>query len=249
MKRTLWILGMAICMVAVFMVAGCDQTDLPMSPPTDEVVVDQPGDDGFLTAEQINAIGQKQHEEFLANGGVLPQHDGEKSWQVYVHVPFYSQKDYHWSGVGLGFNYDGRSTIGRYGCHLCCVSMLYAKWGYGSETNPPNLNAWKKRSRDHYAFSTSANGDLIRPTQALEYPYNCRPWYTISSSQIYGELRRGRPVIVRTTYGGSHFMVIFAFDGQRFWVKDPLKDGNHQSVPLYGDAHPKKPFRVYGYSR
>ncbi|MBU0612946.1 hypothetical protein KKB10_02925 [Patescibacteria group bacterium] len=46
MKRTLWILGLAICTVAMFWVTGCDQTDSPMSPPTDEVVVDQPGEEG-----------------------------------------------------------------------------------------------------------------------------------------------------------------------------------------------------------
>ena len=45
MKRTLWILGLAICMMAVFTVTGCDQTESPVTP-IDEVVVDQPGEDG-----------------------------------------------------------------------------------------------------------------------------------------------------------------------------------------------------------
>ncbi|MFA6392392.1 MAG: M23 family metallopeptidase [Patescibacteria group bacterium] len=45
MKRILWILGLAVCVMAMFWVAGCDKTESPVEP-TDEVVVDQPGDDG-----------------------------------------------------------------------------------------------------------------------------------------------------------------------------------------------------------
>ncbi|MFA6271953.1 MAG: hypothetical protein WC693_02475, partial [Patescibacteria group bacterium] len=189
----------------LFVAPGCDREGV--TEPVDEAIVDQPVDDEILTAEEINAIGREQHKLFLESGGTLPQHDGDKAWQLYVNVPFYSQLDYHWSSNGLGFNYDGGSTIGGFGCHLCCISMLYAKWSYGSETNPPNLNNWVVEGRQHYAFATSGNGDLIRLPQALEYGSMSRPWYTISASQIYGELQRGRPVIVRITYGGSHFMV------------------------------------------
>jgi len=235
---------------AILLVApGCDRENI--TEPVDEAIVDQSGDDGILTADEINAIGQEQHKLFLESGGILPQHDGDKAWQLYVNVPFYSQLDYHWSSNGLGFNYDGRSTIGRFGCHLCCIAMHYAKWGYNSGTNPPNLNNWAEEERQHYAFATTGNGDLIRLPEALEYGSMSRPWYTITANQIYGELQRGRPVVVRVVYENmdSHFMVIFAFDGQRFWVKDPLKDANHQNVPLYGDAHETMPFRVYGYPR
>jgi hypothetical protein len=233
MKRTLWILGLAICMMAVFTVTGCDKAESPVSPPNDEVVVDQPGEDGILTAEQINAIGREQHKEFLANGGKLPEGDGEKGMCISLHVPFYSQRDGNWGGVNLGHSH---LKIRDYGCHLTCISMLYAKWGHG-DMNPKVLNTWAK---SHSGFS----GPNIIPRKAVDR-YENRNTRNISPNQIYGELVAGRPVIVRTTYGGSHFMIIYGFDGYRFWVKDPLKDWRHQSVPLYGHAHNDRPFRVY----
>lgn len=205
----------------------------------------------LIDAETVNESGQEQAAEsgFDSGGGAI---DG---WQLYVDIPrFYSQGDPNWSSKGLGYNYCGNSTIGRYGCHLTCVSMLYGKWGY-PEMNPPGLNNWSFLGQSHYAFVNYKNtkdsdhggcGDFINPSQALQYPNICRPWSTISTNDIYGQLQRGRPVIANTDqYGfGNHFVVIFAFDGAKYWVKDPVKDWVNQDQPLSGNV---KSVRLYGY--
>lgn len=171
-----------------------------------------------------------------------------EAWYLYVSVPFYSQNDTRWSGNGLGFNACGNSTIGRYGCHLCCVAMLYAKWGY-SQMNPPGLNDWSQWGRAHYAFTApdvrNGNcGDYIRLPQSLEYPGLCRPWRYTDANHIWPELAAGHPVIARTSqYNPAHFVVIFGHNGQRYYVKDPVKNAANQDQPLTSANQ----FRVYGY--
>ncbi len=194
-----------------------------------------------ISADSINALGAAA---MNAEGGKRSNVSIAAGWQLYVSVPFYSQNDPSFKNKGLGFNYCGNSTIGRYGCHLCCISMLYAKWGYYN-MNPATLNDWKVGTRSHYAFSTAGCGDLIRPAQALQYPAMSRNVRYISAGQIYYYLQRGIPVIIEVgTSFGTHFMVIFAFDGRIFWVKDPLKDAAHQNQGLYGSFISA---RVYGY--
>lgn len=204
-----------------------------------EVVGPPEGD--VTSAKEVNNIGREQmYADGDGDGGVA---DG---WQLYVYVPFYSQNDGAWSGKGLGYNYCGNSTIGRYGCHLTCISMLYAKWGF-REMSPPGLNDWRVGSEAHYAFNPDKNtcGDLIRLPQALQY-MACRPWRYINNDEIYGQLQAGHPIVANTDqYGfGNHFVVIFGFDGARYWVKDPVKDWTTQDQPLSGYV---KNRRLYGY--
>lgn len=176
-------------------------------------------------------------------------------WVFNINMPsFFSQIDPAWKNNGLGYNYDGRSTISRYGCHLCCVAMLYAKWGLSS-VKPPVLNNWKVGSSTHFAFSTAQNGDLIRLPYALQYPATCRDTQTISYDQIYTALSRGYPVIIEINYpasnpNNSHFMVIYAFDGARYWVLDPLQPPAQGAIPLWGTGYGGcciKSIRLYGY--
>jgi len=165
-------------------------------------------------------------------------------WIVQVDVPFYSQNDPLWANNSLGYNYDGTSTIGKYGCHLCCISMLYAKWGY-PEMSPPGLNNWSLSGQDHYAFSPYFNGDLIWMTQALEYPGICRPWYYINYNQIWDHLNADQPVVAKVwQYNTVHFVVIFAHNGERYWVKDPAQPAATQNQWLSEIAYN---YRVYGY--
>lgn len=195
-----------------------------------------PPEDQMTSVEELNALGR---EEMLRQGSE-PTLDG---WQIYVEVPFYSQQDPHWGWYGLGFAKCSDSYIWRYGCHLTCISMLYAKWGF-PEMYPLGLNNWSVPNRAHNAFSTDKCGDLIRLPEALQYGA-CRPWRNLNASEVYGQLQNGRPVIANTDWGGNHFVVIFGFDGSRYWVKDPWQNGTNQNQPLTGNI---KSYRLYGYN-
>jgi len=246
LKKNFLITFVVIVMVATLgLFQGCSENDKvtePLMTETDLSQIDSVlGEYSFtefvgISADSINALGIAAMNEDQGKGSGASKTAG---WQLYTHVPFYSQNDGSWSRKKLGYGWCG-STISSHGCHLCCVSMLYAKWGYYN-MNPAVLNDW----RGHYAFSRSNCGDLLRPYQALQYPNICRNVRWISAGRIYHELQRGRPVVIEVgAYGGSHFMIIFAFDGSRFWVKDPLRDWRGQDRPLYGSF---RSARVYGY--
>ncbi|MBI3956814.1 MAG: C39 family peptidase [Candidatus Kerfeldbacteria bacterium] len=249
------VLGATLFVLVSFFLSGCGEEDINQPSPGTSAVAPQDTTAAFsehpnilagmMTADQINELGRLEHER---QTGASPEGSAEgAAWQLYIPVPFYSQRDGSWASHDLGYgNCNPGDNIGNYGCHLCCIAMLYAKWGYTSLT-PPVLNDWSLYGRPHYAFNSGGCGDLIRLPQALQYPAMSRPYRTIEANRVYSELAAGHPVVVRTTVGGSHFMVIFAFDGQRFWVKDPWRDWTQQDQPLYGNAHPDAPFRVYGY--
>ncbi|MFH1235987.1 MAG: C39 family peptidase [Parcubacteria group bacterium] len=257
MKRILFVLvSVALLLVLSFGIEGCGEREivrpyanserLSATTDTTSAYSEHPFVyPGVMSAEEINELGRKEHQRRVAAGESIELN--KSGWQLYAFVPFYSQRDGNWGSHALGYGNCGSSdNIYNYGCHLCCIAMLYAKWGYSSLT-PPVLNDWSRNGRAHYAFYSTGCGDLIRVEEAMQYPAMCRSYRYISASQIYGELRAGHPVVVRTTVGGSHFMIIFAFDGQRYWVKDPWRDWTQQDQPLYGNAHQDGPFRVYGY--
>jgi len=187
----------------------------------------------FISAEVVN------------NFQIVNKGDYSIDADPFVDVPFFSQKDGKWFDKPLGYNYDGTATIAKFGCHLCCVAMLYVKWGYKNMT-PLVLNSWCKGKYDHYAFSKGVeNGDLINPTQALEYGGVSRPWGSIASNKVEAKLKAKQPVIakLKMANGGNHFVVIFTKKGNSFWVKDPLKDAANQDQPLSNNV---VDFRVYG---
>ena len=227
-----------------FVLLGCGGEKLgPVSSLSDnvnEIVENRDVLDTGIPADTLNAIARRQHIAMVKNASGMAM----AGWQLYVPVPFYSQNDPSWRTHPLGFNACGNSTIGAFGCYLCCVAMHYAKWGY-SNMNPKVLNDWAVGSRQHYAFASSSPpgncGDLIRLPQAIEYPGVCRPYRIFTNpNEIYPNLAAGRPVIVKVQYQNgqqvvTHFMIIFAFDGQRYWVKDPWRDWTQQDQPLYGN--------------
>lgn len=192
-----------------------------------------PAEGEVYRADDVNAAVP-----FLERSGVGQGTD--TSWVLYINVPFYSQRDPSWQGVPLGFGRGSTTnTIGNYGCHLCCISMLYAKWGYPA-MNPPGLNAWAFGGRLHYAFVDAGWGNEIRREEALQYPGICRPWSYVPISQLWGTIASGKPIVVKYP---NHFVVMFGYGDGRYWVKDPWQDGAHQDQPL-GDA---VQFRLYGY--
>jgi len=178
-----------------------------------------------ISADSVNALGRAA---MKADKDSPPMIDG---WQLYVSVPFYSQNDPHWAETLLGYN-TCCYRINRWGCHLTCVAMLYAKWGY-YQMSPLGLNNWSNNGQAHYAFAPGSGN--IRLPQAISYGVN-RSSYAINSDQIYGHLRAGHPVIIKvySQNTGNHYMVVFGFDGARYWAKDPIHDWRSQDQPLYG---------------
>lgn len=149
---------------------------------------------------------------------------------IELSVPFYSQNDQNWSGTYLGYN-KCCWTIGNSGCHLVCIAMLYAKWGYPG-MNPLSLNSWSYNGQAHYAFYPG--GGDVNPYQAIQYPGICRNVRSISVNKdaIIAELAAGHPVIARVNWYGGHFVLIYGWDGTRFWVKDPVQNWQNQNQPL-----------------
>ncbi|MFH0853720.1 MAG: C39 family peptidase [bacterium] len=242
--------AMAVVALPLLLVNGCAEK-LPTEGETEEFSqsvddgsrqfydTDDIGDQVLVSADLINAIGQRQHAQALADG----KQGSATAWQLYVYVPFVSQNDSRWKNHSLGYNYDGRSTIGKYGCLLSCLTMHYKKWGYNID--PRTLNNWSKFGQDHYAFSTCCNGDRIHSTHAISYPNMSRPWRVISYDEIYPQLAAGRPVVMYLYLGNNnyHFVVIYGFDGTRYWCKDPWRTSSYNQ-PLFGQSVQA---RIYGY--
>lgn len=182
------------------------------------------------SADDANDAGRKAASEYGNPDG----------WQLYISLPtFYSQNDPNWSRYPLGWDRTGQ-TLGSHGCHVTCIAMLYAYWGYGN-MNPPVTNAWGRWNNGFVA----GTGNAIA-ANLIDYPNVNRPVRYISANDIYREVQQGHPVIVHTNqYSGSHFVLIFAFDGARYCVKDPVKDWRNQDQPLGGSQHFS--YRVYGY--
>jgi|GEM_PF-1570760 len=250
----LFVFGLMIATV------GCDSADKTVN--SDSVVLNDdatnhdPPDyvEGSITIDSLNVLARARYEEDLQNGTFAAAKTN--GWVFNINMPsFYSQIEPVWKNKALGYNKCGNSTIGRYGCHLCCVAMMYAKWGY-SNLKPPNLDDWSHNGWSHYAFFYYKDcGDLIQIPQALEYPaisrdYSYYPKAT-GYDKIYTALSRGWPVIIEIAYGtGSHFMVIYAFDGARYWVLDPLRPPGQGAISLWGTGYNSryiKSIRIYGH--
>ena len=245
MKTKLSVLASFLLVLGLLsLMAGCDRKEQIVTAPLENIdhgVVVDDSVDLNISAEEVNAAGRIAFERANQDKSMVA---------VYLNVPYFSQLDPTWRNVGLGFNHQGcNSTIGRYGCHLTCLAMLYKKWGYSSMT-PVVLNNWSYGGRAHYAFSTSECGDLIRLPEALKYNgsgiTNRSSRAIANKSLVLAELIAGRPVVARisytsgTTFVPSHYLVIYAFDGINYLVRDPLGQssrvlyGNIRSLAVYG---------------
>lgn len=233
MKRKFYLLASLLLALGLLsLMVGCDKQERTVTAPVvgsvdQSVEVDDLGDLN-ISAEEVNAAGRAAYEQAGLD---------KANACIYLNVPYFSQLDPAWKDVRLGYDHYNSATIGSHGCFLTSLSMLYKKWGYSTMT-PVVLNNWSYLGQAHYAFSTIKNGDLIRLPEALQYPYVSRPYRSITSSQIYNELAAGRPVVARVsfytsrgTYIQSHYLVIYAFNGTNYLVRDPL---GQSSRVLYG---------------
>ncbi|MCD4760912.1 C39 family peptidase, partial [bacterium] len=225
---------------AIILIFGaCAEEQAILAAETEEDLYQEDG----LSSDEINIIAGVEYENFLAYGGVPSEEALNQGQCVYVSIPLFMQRDERWHDMSLGHNWDGTATIGRSNGHLTCLAMLYKKWGYNAD--PEILSNWYYREEAHYLFSYSGNGDLLRFPEALHYPGAIRQYRNIQAHEIFRKLLVGQPVVAHIKFGevDNHFVIIFAFDGQGFWIKDPIRG----TVHLYGTAYFNKPFRVYGY--
>lgn len=225
--RFVWLASWLLAVCLLSLMVGCDKQEQSVTAPLVEnvdtsTVVDDL-DDLNISAEEVNAAGRLAYERAGLD---------KANACIYLNVPYFSQLDPAWKNVRLGYDYSNSATIGSHGCFLTSLSMLYKKWGYSTMT-PAVLNGWSYLGQAHYAFSTVKNGDLIRLPEALQYGYMSRPYRSITSGQIYNELAAGRPVVARVSFTNvpSHYLVIYAFNGTNYLVRDPW---GQSSRALYG---------------
>ncbi len=244
--RTFLVLVMALLAIAAaFFAQGCSTTEQPVQPvpapsldersgAEDASAVELPYPYAQISADSVNSLGRIAYAEALSFKGLqVGQALGAPNACISLNVPYYSQRDANWRWDKLGNS--TTSTIDRYGCHLTCISMLYAYWGVWN-MNPRQLNNWAKSQG---AFS----GDLIIASKAIQYNA-CRTVKYIGSGEVYTYLANRKPVVAQTSQYGGHFVLITGFDGYRFWVKDPYQtDWTTQNQPLSGTVYS---FRVYG---
>lgn len=251
---------------ALILMGGCDLNKKTMAPSEEEnsvndislpkgfgeenlggmYVIESEAPDGFIPIPQT-----EEERQFFGDGIAsdslekLAQHwrsQNKTSGQLaksfsscwYVSVPFYSQVDGFWAGDKLGWS---SLTIRQAGCHVACVAMLYAKWGYYN-MNPREVNNYAK---SHNGF----NGADLIPGNAITYPGLCRNVRWLNFNGVLTELSRGHPVICHCSMYGGHFVVIFGWDGYRFWFKDSMRDWRYQDQPLSG--YSIYSYRSYGY--
>jgi len=236
MLRKLVVL-IALAFGLALLTVGCSDSDKTVNPlpvvSDGPEVHDPPSEIDGISADSLNALARAQYQQDMQNGLVVAKTTG---WIFNINMPSaFSQIDPAWKNHSLGYNWDGSSTIGGEGCYLCCMAMVLVQLGCRGLT-PPVLNNWSLNGKAHYAFSTVKNGDLIYLSQAVQYPATSRYYQSgISYDQIYPALRNGWPVIVKIPYGdGYHYMVIYAFDGYRYWVLDPLQPPAQNAIPLWG---------------
>ncbi|MFA6042995.1 MAG: C39 family peptidase [Patescibacteria group bacterium] len=241
MKTRFFLVLALLAIAAAFFAQGCSNTEQPVQPAPvpslDElsaVLEVQPYPYGEISADSVHALGQVAYQAVLSSKGQSSsQALASPNACISLNVPYYSQRDGAWRWDKLGFSTS--STIDRYGCHLSCISMLYAWWGTWN-MSPKNLNIWAK---DNGAFSN----DLIIPSKAIQYNA-CRQVRNIAASEIFSYLANRKPVIAQTSQYGGHFVLIYGFDGTRFWVKDPYQtSAASQNQVLSGTIWS---LRVYG---
>lgn len=136
---------------------------------------------------------------------------------------WYSQQDSRWKQNSLG---QSRSSIGKSGCVLSCLSMLLNAEASNPRVTPSELNSWLKRNGGYV-------GDLMRwqiPGQidgsglGLELVSQIdsgNDWEYLSS-----ELDKGNKVIVKVSGRRSHWVLVVKRDGpvnvaSSYIVNDP----------------------------
>ncbi len=143
---------------------------------------------------------------------------GTSSVKVSLDVPLYKQGDSRWKNT-----YIGTKTIGKVGCTLTSIAMLYS---YKTHTTVyPNVMKNKLSFSNNSVYWSSVTKLGFTHTS-----YNTTITQNLMS-KIYTQLKNGKPVMIgcKNSSGGEHWVVITGYTGSstsnfsasNFTINDP----------------------------
>lgn len=162
------------------------------------------------------------------NGTVSVSTDITVSPSVQLNVPLLKQTDPRWSGKYYG---GSSADIYTYGCTLTSLTMIY-NYLHGQNFTPDTFD-------DHLSFDRGGNVYWSSVETLMGYT---RHSYN-SLSQIYQQLKQGRPVLVGGSKGGkTHWVVVTGYvgDGITFSAKDFLindSGANRTTLKQYQNSY------------
>ncbi|MBP7563999.1 MAG: C39 family peptidase [Candidatus Cloacimonetes bacterium] len=137
---------------------------------------------------------------------------------------WYSQVDERWKYENLG--YSRYNTIGRSGCVLTCLSMLFNSEASNPNVTPEELNAWlvKNNGYAHADMRWEIVAQFDGVGEGVELVGQCNrrnDWKFISE-----HLEKGNKVITKVGKGRGHWVLIVGKNGQdnkaaSYEVNDP----------------------------
>ncbi len=139
--------------------------------------------------------------------------------RIELKVPLFRQSDERWRKDKLGM---GKTSVSAEGCAVSSAAMVLA--AYGVDTDPGRLNAaltendgFEGQNRIIWEKAAEVTGNIARKA------YEDQPSFRLIDEQ----LQHGNPVIVRlrTSSGGTHFVVIAGKDGYDYLTLDPGAGG------------------------
>jgi hypothetical protein len=146
--------------------------------------------------------------------------------RVVLNVPLFRQSDARWRKDQLG---TGKTSVSAEGCAVSSAAMVLA--AYGVDTDPGRLNAaltesegFENHNRIIWEKAAEVTGNIARKA------YEDQPSFRLIDEQ----LQHGNPVIVRlrTSSGGTHFVVIAGKEGYDYLTLDPGAGGSKGLYPL-----------------
>lgn len=147
----------------------------------------------------------------------------------------YSQRDPQWASNLLGYNTNSAYSIGQYGCLITAFGMYINQ-------NPKQVNDILKANNGF----VSGGGDFIWSkstvlglNQVYQSPLYSDAVTSQGISKMKSLLDEGRPLICHidfnpaTTKDDMHWILIYGYDGDTFYVSDPWT-GTQITLDVYG---------------
>lgn len=152
-----------------------------------------------------------------------------------VNFMWYSQGDQRWDDTRLG---NGRSSIGRSGCVVSCLSMLLNAEASNPHITPDGLNDWLRKNGGYSGslMRWQVPGDIDGAGTGLELASQIsrrNDWKYLSE-----ELDKGNKVIVKVAGRRSHWVLVVKRDGpydkaSSYIVNDPGTESYTQRTLAY----------------
>ena len=136
---------------------------------------------------------------------------------------WFSQNDKRWNKEQLG---SGRSSIGKSGCVLSCMSMLLNAEATNQHMTPDRLNAWLRQNGGYRGTDMrwQIPGEIDGSGLGLELVAQCNnrnDWKFLSE-----QLDKGNKVIVKVAGRRSHWVLVIKRKGDpdkpaSYYINDP----------------------------